>query len=101
LKAYSFHPEAQLEADGASAYYSQLENPAAQGFLDGLTGIVLEIRSAPQRWPFESGTKIQRRVFRRFPHILFYENNLHEIYILALAHTSRRPGHWKSRIAVD
>ena len=45
------------------------------------------------------GARIQRLHFRRFPFTVYYRDDLHEIYILAIAHTSRRPGYWKSRMA--
>ncbi len=98
MKPYAFHPAAQLEVDEATAYY-RFNNPAvSRNFLDEMSKIILEIRAAPHRLPFESGTRIQRRVFRRFPYKLLYRNDSQEIYILAIAHTSRRPGYWKSRI---
>jgi toxin ParE1/3/4 len=101
VKPYAFHPEAQLEADGAAAYY-HFKNPvSSRDFIEEMSKLILEIREAPQRWPFETGTPIQRRVFRRFPYTLLYRNDLHPIYIIAIAHTSRRPGYWKKRIAVD
>jgi len=67
--------------------------------MDSLAEIVAEIQEAPQRWSFERGTKVQRRRMERFPYTIFYSNNLREVYILAVAHTSRRPGYWKTRIA--
>lgn len=69
--------------------------------MDLLAKLVAEIQEAPQRWPFEKGTKVQRRQMVRFPYTVFYSNTLHEVYIIAVAHTSRRPGYWKTRIAVD
>ena len=32
-----------------------------------------------------------------FPYYVAYRIREHEIYIVAIAHTSRRPGYWKSR----
>jgi hypothetical protein len=37
----------------------------------------------------------------RFPYLILYLDYPDRIRILALAHTSRRPGYWKTRIAVD
>jgi toxin ParE1/3/4 len=97
----AYHPEARSEADVAAAFYYQRNSQASRDFLDLLEKVVAEIQEAPQRWPFERGTKVQRRQMGRFPYTIFYLNNLHEVYILAVAHTSRRPGYWKTRITVD
>ena len=97
----AYHPEARSEADVAASYYFRSNPEAAGGFMDLLEEIVEEIQEAPQRWPFERGTKVQRRQMGRFHYTIFYLNDLHEVYILAVAHTSRRPGYWKTRITVD
>ena len=99
MKSVAYHPEARLEADAAASYYFQSNPEAASDFMDSLAEIVAEIQEAPQRWSFERGTKVQRRRMARFPYTIFYSNNLREVYILAVAHTSRRPGYWKTRIA--
>jgi toxin ParE1/3/4 len=101
LKPVAYHPEARSEADVAAAFYHQANPQASRDFLNLLEETATEIQEAPQRWPFERGTKVQRRRMVRFPYTVFYSNNLHEVYIVAIAHTSRRPGYWKTRIAVD
>jgi len=90
-----------LEADIAASYHYRRNPEAARDLMDLLAKLVAEIQEAPQRWPFEKGTKVQRRQMVRFPYTVFYSNTLHEVYIIAVAHTSRRPGYWKTRIAVD
>jgi plasmid stabilization system protein ParE len=40
-------------------------------------------------------------VIGRYPYVIFYEDEPERVHILAVAHTSRRPGYWKTRIAVD
>jgi toxin ParE1/3/4 len=44
---------------------------------------------------------VQRRQIKDFPFTIFYANEPEKIFILAIAHTSRRPGYWKKRITVD
>jgi toxin ParE1/3/4 len=99
VKPLVYHPEARLEADAATAYYHGDNSEASRDFLDILEETVAEIQEAPQRWPFERGTVAQRRHLTRFPYMIFYLNDLHEVFILAVAHTSRRPGYWRKRIA--
>jgi len=90
-----------LEVDDAAAYYHGDDPGAPSRFLNALGRITSEIQSAPQRWPYERGTLAQRRQIKGFPYTIFYLNEPEKIVILAVAHTSRRPGYWKSRIAVD
>ncbi len=99
MKPIAFHPEARLEADAAAAAYSHEDRIASRKFLDFLQVTIDEIHAAPQRWPFEPGTDVQHRHLVKYPFTIFYLNDLHEVFIVAVAHTSRRPGYWKSRIA--
>jgi toxin ParE1/3/4 len=99
LKPITYHPEARAEADESAAFYHVREPQAARDFIDDLAFVQAEIECAPDRWPFEIGTQIQRIHFPHFPFTVFYQDDLHEVYILAVAHTSRRPGYWKKRIA--
>jgi len=101
LKPIDYHPEAGREADDAAAYYHGDAPEAPSRFLNTLGRIIAEIQLAPQRWPFERGTIAQRRQVKGFPYTIFYLNDPDRIIILAVAHTSRRPGYWKTRIAVD
>ena len=101
LKPTDYHPEARWEADDAAAYYHGNAPEAPSRFLTVLGKIIAEIQSAPRRWPFELGTNAQRRQVKGFPYTIFYLNEPDRVIILAVAHTSRRPGYWKSRIAVD
>jgi len=98
LKPITYHPEARAEADEAAAYYHGLEPQAARDFLDALAFVIAEVHCAPERWPFETGTQVRRLHLTRFPFTVFYRDDLHEVYILAVAHTSRRPGYWKKRM---
>jgi len=39
-----------------------------------------------------------RRVpLRRFPYFVVYREHVDHVEVIALAHTSRRPGYWRSR----
>ena len=101
MKPIEYHPEARWEADDAAAYYHGNALDAPSRFLAALGKIVAEIQLAPQRWPFEHRTVAQRRQVKGFPYTIFYLNEPDMIILLAVAHTSRRPGYWKKRIAVD
>lgn len=101
MKPVAYHPEARGELDQAASFYFKREPQAAREFLTILAQVVSEIQAAPQRWPFHEKTFVQRRHLRKFPYTVFYGNESDQIFILAIAHASRRPGYWKMRIAVD
>ena len=42
---------------------------------------------------------IRRAVLSRFPFTIVYVDDDEEIDVIAAAHTSRRPGYWRGRIA--
>ena len=74
------------------------QNAASLGF--DLDRLVAEME-APQRWAL--GPHSTRRfLLRKFPFTLIYrERPTGAIQIVALAHTSRKPGYWKHRLSVD
>jgi len=54
-----------------------------------------EIGLWPERWPFStSGPPYRRRVLLPVPYVVFYVADENSVEIVALAHTSRRPGYW-------
>jgi len=101
LKPIAYHVEAIREADSAAAYYFKNDPRVVHDFLEALERVMAEIQAAPHRWPCEGKTSARRRHLKRFPYTIFYLNEPEKIFILAVAHTSRRPGYWKTRISVD
>ena len=91
------HDDASKEYDAAFDWYLERSDDAALGFdaeVNRAIGLIVE---SPQRWPIgPHGTR--RFLLRRFPFFLIYrERTPVEIQIVAVAHTSRKPGYWKHR----
>jgi hypothetical protein len=55
-----------------------------------------EIRAFPEFWK-EVGQGYRRKLIERYPFGIIYRIVGDEIQIVALAHTSRKPGYWKGR----
>ena len=93
-----FHDEASAEYDAAFDWYLERSSDAALKFDAEVNRAVAQIEEAPKRWA--SGTHFTRRfLLRRFPFVLIYrELDSGNIQIMAVAHTSRRPGYWKQRL---
>jgi toxin ParE1/3/4 len=92
------HEEASAEYDAAFDWYLQRSPDAALRFDAEVERALNQIVDAPQRWAV--GPHSTRRfLLRQFPFVLIYrERNSGVIQIIAVAHTSRRPGYWKHRL---
>jgi plasmid stabilization system protein ParE len=93
-----FHEEAGAEYDAAFNWYLDRSPDAAIRFDAEVNRGLGQIIEAPQRWA--AGLYSTRRfLLRQFPFFLIYrERALGDIQIVAVAHTSRKPGYWKSRL---
>jgi plasmid stabilization system protein ParE len=71
---------------------------AAEKFDDEMGRALSQITEAPHRWA--AGPRSTRRfLLRKFPFIVIYRQLASGvIQIIAVAHTSRKPGYWKSRL---
>jgi len=90
------HPEAIAEAAAARRWYSDRSCDAADAFLAELDLGVKNIQSYPEIYPpYLHGTR--RYLLRRFPYLIVYRVAPSAIQIIAVAHSRRRPGYWKTR----
>ena len=93
----NFHRFAQREVQEAYEYYLDRSAGAAGGFIRALDAGVAAILEAPHRWPKVSETHHRYRLTRYHRYHLVYEVLADEIFIVAVAHTSRRPNYWSRR----
>lgn len=63
--------------------------------IDAVFTMILEFPEAAPQWKERSDRRVA--VLDRFPFTLPYQIKGDELVILALAHTSRRPGYWSRR----
>jgi toxin ParE1/3/4 len=89
--------EAELELAGSIAFYEAREPGLGLEFAAAAQRALKVIASAPERWPLEkNGT--QRYLMSRFPFVIHYLDLPDKIWIIAFAHTSRKPGYWETRM---
>ena len=100
MKELSYHPAALVELVEAVNHYLIESQEVALRFDARVDEGANSIRAHPLRFPLWQKTRARRYVVLKFPYVIFYAESLGEVRILAIAHTSRRPGYWKSRIAV-
>ena len=93
-----FHQEASAEYDAAFDWYLERSPETALRFDAEVNRALAQIIQAPELWA--AGPHSTRRfLLRRFPFTLIYrERASGEIQLVAVAHTSRKPGYWKQRL---
>ena len=102
MKAFEFHPEALEEFKEALLYFQVHAPPEiAIDFDAKIDSGVIEIATHPEQFSRWRHTLVRQYVVDRFPYVIFYIDYPELVRILAVAHTSRRPGYWKKRISVD
>ena len=92
-----FHEAADAELTEAIDYY----DGKASGLGDRLLADVKAATRLIERYPEIAPVTdfdVRAKVLSRFPYSLMYVVEVDELFILALAHQSRRPGYWADRV---
>jgi len=92
-----FHPEAEMELIEAAAHY-ELQVPGLgerfEAEVRRATDILLEHPDIGS----PADPHLRRFILNRFPFTLYYSTTSEVLRIEVVAHQSRRPGYWRSRI---
>ena len=92
-----FHPEAELEFIEAAAYYELQVSGLGQRFGADVRRTLDVLLTHP-----ESGVAVdddlRKYVLQRFPFSIIYSLSPDALRVEVLAHQSRRPGYWRSRL---
>ena len=92
-----FHPEAELELIAAAVYYDKQVLGLGERFESEIRYATDLLLDQPEIGTFV-GPDIRNFILTRFPFILYYSAMSDVLRIEAVAHQSRRPGYWKSRV---
>jgi plasmid stabilization system protein ParE len=91
-----FHPEAQAEYDDAVAWYQSRSARASARFRAEVERVLGLIQSYPEMYPpYDDDHRFA--VLRRFPYSLVYQVQPGQVYVVAVAHSSRSAGYWQGR----
>jgi toxin ParE1/3/4 len=94
---HQFHEEALEEYVDAIRFYTRANRSVGERFVRSIEQAIEDIVAAPLRWrALLCG--LRRRVIRGFPYVVFYRVHEDAVFVLAVAHCSRRPGYWRSRV---
>ncbi|NIR47235.1 type II toxin-antitoxin system RelE/ParE family toxin [candidate division KSB1 bacterium] len=96
MSDYIFHPEAAEEYANAYEWYAKRSLRIADEFEREIERALRLITNTPETWPKYDD---QHRYFliRKFPFSIIYRIFNERIYVIAVAHGSRRPNYWKNR----
>lgn len=102
MKAVRLASEALDEANDAADWYEARRSGLGLAFVAELNACIDLIADHSQVFPRLAGTDphldIRRGLLSRFPYAVVFLELPDRIQVLAVAHTSRRPGYWLNRI---
>jgi hypothetical protein len=87
---------AKIELADAELKYDESREGLGSEFYGAVVQAITEIAQHPQRWPKEQ-IDVRRFVVERFPYRIFIKF-AKEVVVIAIMHTSRIPGYWRSRV---
>ena len=91
-----YHPEASVDLIEAARFYEGRRSGLGHRFLDAIDASLAMLQHNPRLGlSDESGRR--RWLVRQFPYLIIYRVEGDFLHILAVAHTSRKPGYWESR----
>jgi plasmid stabilization system protein ParE len=94
-------PEADNELMDIASWYERQQRGLGREFLALALDGFAEIEKTPSRFPrLDTDIPLHLRRYRlqRFPHGIIYEIRKQDIRVLAIAHPSRDPNYWVSRL---
>jgi plasmid stabilization system protein ParE len=99
-KAVKLHPEARAELQESVAFYrKQAGKHWADRFKQAVAQGLSAIASNPERHPPVADMPgVQRIRLNQFPFSLLYVNRANDIWVVTVAHGSRKPDYWKGRV---
>jgi toxin ParE1/3/4 len=100
---HRIHPAAEQEAEEAAEWYGAQVAPLAIEFARQYAQAIDTIVEKPQMYVIAEdappGVECRNKLrLGRFPYRIVYAVFGDEIYVVAVAHHSRRPGYWQGRI---
>ena len=94
------HPDAHDEALSVALHYRDIEPSLGDDLWEQYRRIIEALAERPERYPLLETIRtqtIRRARLKRFPYLVVYEIVGEDAFVLAFAHTSRRPNYWRSR----
>ena len=98
MKPLLISEPASLELAEAVRWHEERRPGWGSRLFDGVARTLTLIEAHPEIGSPRSGRFPARQLkVRGFPYIVAYRVRRDDLYVVAIAHTSRRPGYWKYR----
>ncbi len=97
MKPAVIHSEARAELEAAISFYESRARGLGLDLQVKVESAVRAIQKSPESWPPHKRSGFRKYFVERFPFIVFYLELTECIWIVAVAHGSRRPGYWRQR----
>lgn len=98
MKPLQISEPASLEPTEAVRWYEARRPGWGAKLFDAVSQTLDLIENYPEIGSPRRGRPVARQLtVRGFPYIVAYRIRPDDVYIVAVAHTSRRPGYWKDR----
>ena len=97
ISRVGFHPDAKREMREAADFYDLERLGLGAEFLDAVEVTMRQVIEHPESSPVVLGRVRKCRVVR-FPYSVVYSVRGGGIFVSAVAHDSRRPFYWQSRL---
>ena len=88
--------EAEADLAEARAFYERRKLGLGASFLRSVEQVFERIGHLPESHPIVH-RDVRRALTRRFPFSVYYRIEAEEVVVLAVIHSRRDPGDWKSR----
>jgi len=99
MKTVRFEDAADEELLDEIIRYELRREGLGTEFLSAVREAVRLVTQNPGAWQAsEHGRDVRRFVMDRFPFTIVYTELADEILIIAIAHASREPGYWRTRL---
>jgi toxin ParE1/3/4 len=97
VRSVRTHPEADREIIEGARYLEFQREECGNAFLDEVFESFVRLCRDPELWSIQLHG-FRKYVVQRFGYLIWYRESGEEIYIIAVHHSSRKPGYWKDRI---
>ncbi|MEK7813746.1 MAG: type II toxin-antitoxin system RelE/ParE family toxin [Candidatus Desantisbacteria bacterium] len=99
MKDIIVHSEAELELWQAVEYYETKCAGLGLDLEQEVSHALVDIQKTPDGWTIRKcGTRYY--LLHRFPYAIYYLELQDSIWVVAVAHTSRKPYYWRKRLKV-
>ena len=85
-----------MELVDVAEWYQQKRSGLGAEFSDEVRRALMQVKERPDAYP-KTFLSARRCLISRFPYSIIFKQTGDVVWVLAVAHTSRRPGYWKER----